>query len=88
MLFSLVSFCFHLQSIVNSNLFSVSSLTGEGIEPLRDHLKKLSQEREWRLDEMAVTTKVLFGCSHIFHSFFKVLLSLSFVSSFLSSNYS
>ncbi|KAK6746236.1 hypothetical protein RB195_012384 [Necator americanus] len=38
-------------------VFFVSSLTGEGIEPLRDHLKKLSQERKWRLDEMAVTTK-------------------------------
>ncbi|KHJ88412.1 hypothetical protein OESDEN_11794 [Oesophagostomum dentatum] len=38
-------------------VFFVSSLTGEGIEPLRDHLKKLSQERKWRMDEMAVTTK-------------------------------
>ncbi|RCN50154.1 hypothetical protein ANCCAN_03759 [Ancylostoma caninum] len=38
-------------------VFYVSSLTGEGIEPLRDHLKKLSTERQWRMDEMAITTK-------------------------------
>ncbi|VDM71885.1 unnamed protein product [Strongylus vulgaris] len=38
-------------------VFFVSSLTGEGIEPLRDHLKKLSIERKWRMDEMAVTSR-------------------------------
>ncbi|GMR33493.1 hypothetical protein PMAYCL1PPCAC_03688, partial [Pristionchus mayeri] len=38
-------------------VFYVSSLTGEGIEPLREHLKSLSTNRKWRLHEHAVTTK-------------------------------
>ncbi|CAJ0589845.1 unnamed protein product [Cylicocyclus nassatus] len=38
-------------------VFFVSSLTGEGIEPLREHLKKLSFDRNWRMDEMAVTSR-------------------------------
>ncbi|GMT03405.1 hypothetical protein PENTCL1PPCAC_25579 [Pristionchus entomophagus] len=38
-------------------VFYVSALDGEGVEPLRDHLKSLSTNRRWRLDENAVTTK-------------------------------
>ncbi|GMT33591.1 hypothetical protein PFISCL1PPCAC_24888, partial [Pristionchus fissidentatus] len=38
-------------------VFYVSALSGEGIEPLREHLKTLSTTRRWRLDENAVTTK-------------------------------
>ncbi|CAJ0605470.1 unnamed protein product [Cylicocyclus nassatus] len=38
-------------------VFFVSSLTGEGIEPLREHLKRLSFDRNWRMDEMAVTSR-------------------------------
>ncbi|KAF8381776.1 eral-1 [Pristionchus pacificus] len=38
-------------------VFYASALSGEGVEPLREHLKSLSTARRWRLDENAVTTK-------------------------------
>ncbi|KJH42230.1 hypothetical protein DICVIV_11782 [Dictyocaulus viviparus] len=41
-----------------SAVFFVSALTGEGIEPLRQHLKKLSIEKVWKQNEMAVTNVV------------------------------
>ncbi|PIO76020.1 hypothetical protein TELCIR_01911 [Teladorsagia circumcincta] len=40
-------------------VFFVSSLTGEGIDPLRRHLKEMASEKRWRLDEMTITTNVL-----------------------------
>ncbi|KAK6055443.1 hypothetical protein COOONC_07052 [Cooperia oncophora] len=36
---------------------AISSLTGEGIDPLRRHLKDLASEKRWRLDKMTITTK-------------------------------
>ncbi|VDK56692.1 unnamed protein product [Cylicostephanus goldi] len=50
-------FSFHWFFFLHAEQFLVSSLTGEGIEPLREHLKKLSFERNWRMDEMAVTSR-------------------------------
>ncbi|VDO65368.1 unnamed protein product [Heligmosomoides polygyrus] len=41
-----------------SAVFFVSSLTGEGIDPLRRHLKNMASERQWRLDEMATPQKL------------------------------
>ncbi|CAJ0575421.1 unnamed protein product, partial [Mesorhabditis spiculigera] len=40
-----------------SAVFFASALTGEGIQPLRNHLKTLAEKREWRMDPSAVTTK-------------------------------
>ncbi|PAV89801.1 hypothetical protein WR25_21628 isoform A [Diploscapter pachys] len=42
----------HFQAV-----FFVSSLTGEGVEPLRDYLKKISEEGEWRTGSQEVTTR-------------------------------
>ncbi|XGW35038.1 hypothetical protein V3C99_018796 [Haemonchus contortus] len=38
-------------------VFFVSSLTGEGIDPLRRHLKEMASEKRWRLDKSTITTK-------------------------------
>ncbi|WKY14097.1 hypothetical protein Q1695_000002 [Nippostrongylus brasiliensis] len=40
-----------------SAVFFVSSLTGEGINPLRRYLKDIAMEKQWRYDETTMTTK-------------------------------
>lgn len=39
----------------------VSSLTGEGVDHLRNHLKNLSEEKIWKHDSGTVTNKVFFS---------------------------
>lgn len=39
------------------NVFFVSSVTGEGIDPLREHLLKIGENKEHQFDEQMVTTK-------------------------------
>ncbi|KAK6031992.1 hypothetical protein OSTOST_01838 [Ostertagia ostertagi] len=45
------------RAVINKPSHKFPHLTGEGIDPLRRHLKDMASEKRWRLDQMTITTK-------------------------------